>query len=796
MTTNGKTDLNLEIAHVLLVDVVGYSKFLVEAQVDLLTELNRIVRSSPRFALAESQGKLTRLPTGDGMALVFFDSPEAPVQCALEISAALREYPQLQLRMGAHSGPIKEIADVNDRPNFAGTGINLAQRVLDCGDAGHILLSGRLAEDLREYRQWHPYLHDLGPCEVKHGQRLQLFNLCKDGLGNPSVPTKLIEQRQLGSRLRKAAQQFSRAPVRQKIIVAAIATSVLLTAGVAAWGLWPAAPLPEKSIAVLPFASLSEDRVNAWFAEGMHDDIITLLTKLADVKVISRTSVMRYKPGGNFAMRTIGRELGVAHILEGSVQREGNRVRVNAQLIDTRTDGHVWAKRYDRELSEQFRIQTEIAEQIVAHLQRELSATEKAELRVVPTQNPAAYERYVRAKSLIDGAVFSARGTEDLTEAARLLNEAVVHDPSFYLAYYQLAHAHDQLYLRSESNPTHLASAEAAIAVLQRLNPGAGETHLAVAKHRYWGYRDYDGAIEQLALAETKLPNDRTALLIHGYIARRRGDWRSSTTYMRRAAELDPQNFYLLQQLSLTHHNQRQFGEMAAVLDRALRVAPHDLALGAQRAAVELEARADTEPLNVFIANARLARPAAAGAIADQWLYLALCRRDYALAHEALQLMSEDACQVDAVPFPRTWCEGVVARLGGNEAQARAKFAQARTTLEQMVAEQPAFAGAYTALGMAEAALGEYQLAAEHGRRAVQLLPIEKDAVFGPVLLAHLALIFAWSGQADSALEQLAAVAEVPSTLSYGQLKLHPYWDPLRNAPAFEQIVASFAPKE
>ena len=789
MSFSIENDLELEIAHVLLIDVVGYSKLLVDAQIDVLKRLNQIVRTSPRFVAAETNRKLTRLPTGDGMALIFFDSPEAPVQCALEISAAARAYPELQLRMGAHSGPIKAVSDVNDRANFAGSGINLAQRVLDCGDAGHILLSSRLADDLRAYRHWHPHLRDLGECAVKHGLTMRLFNLCKEDLGNPALPKRLSEER-------RAAARLQTAPRRRKLIASGMAAAVLL-GGFVGWRVLhpPNIPAPEKSVAVLPFASLSDDKANAYFADGMQDEIITDLARLADLKVISRSSVMRYKPAPNLNARSIGRELGVAHILEGTVQRDGNRIRVNAQLIDTRTDAHVWAKSYDGELSDVFQIQSAIAEQIVAQLQRHLSAKEKAEFEAVPTSNPVAYERYVRAKSLIDGAVFSGRGTEDLTEAARLLNDAVSRDPGFYLAYYQLAHVHDQLFLRSEQNQAHLVAAQAAINSLQKLRPDSGEAHLAVAKHRYWGYRDYDRALQELALAEAKLPNEASALLLRGYIGRRRGDWKTSTLNFERAAALDPENSFILQQLSISYQNQRQFAAMAAVLDRASRLAPNDLALGAQRAAVELEARGNTEPLREFITQAVSTRPSSAGIIADQWLYVALCRRDYGSARDALQHLSDDGCQIEGVPFPRSWCEGVVARLSGDEARARTQFTQARIESQRMVAEQPGLAGAYSALAMAAAALNEHDAAIANGERAVQLLPADKDAVFAPVLVAHLALVYAWTGRTEAALERLSAATSVPSIVGYGNLKLHPYWDSLRGDPRFEQIVASLAPK-
>src|SRR5881396_2106827 len=310
-----KPDLPLEIAHLLLIDVTGYSKLLVDDQIELLQELNQIVHRTESFRMAEASGKLIRVPTGDGMALLFFHSPEEPVRCALEISRTLQEHPHIQLRMGVHSGPVNQVTDVNDKTNIAGSGINVAQRVMDCGDAGHILLSGHIAEDLTEYRHWQPYLHDLGECEVKHGLRLHLVNLYKDNLGNPHLPDKLKRRRRW-----KQTSGVSIRPVITPRWLKYVLTAVLLLSAVAlaiSFSVFhrpgsPAVarsssgkaadgglPIGEKSIAVLPFENRSEDKANAYFAEGIQEEILTRLAKIADLKVISRTSTQRYqsKPG-------------------------------------------------------------------------------------------------------------------------------------------------------------------------------------------------------------------------------------------------------------------------------------------------------------------------------------------------------------------------------------------------------------------------------------------------------------------------------------------------------------------
>src|SRR6478735_1214645 len=410
MSVEPNADLQLEIGYLLLVDVVGYSKLLVNEQVELLQELNQIVRSTPSFRNAEATGKLIRLPTGDGMALVFFRSPEEPAQCALEIHTALKSHPHLQLRIGVHSGPVNQITDVNDRSNVAGTGINVAQRVMDCGDAGHILLSKHVADDLAQYRHWQPYLHDLGEWEVKHGLRLNLVNLYKDGLGNPAIPEKLKR----GQRWKKGGTPVR--PVRplrwvKFALVAALLLAALAVTGSiliffhrssSTTGSGAGISVTEKSIAVLPFENLSDEKGNAYFADGVQDEILTGLARVADLRVISRTSVMQYKTGAKRNLREIGAALGVAHVLEGTVQRAGSRVRVNAQLIDARTDSQLWAERYDRDVADVFAIESELAGKIVTQLQAKISPSEKAAIEQKPTADLTAYDLYIQAKTLIE----------------------------------------------------------------------------------------------------------------------------------------------------------------------------------------------------------------------------------------------------------------------------------------------------------------------------------------------------------------------------------------------------------
>ena len=442
----------------------------------------------------------------------------------------------------------------------------------------------------------------------------------------------------------------------------------------------------------------------------MQDEILTNLVKVADLKVISRTSVMQYRDT-NRNLREIGKALGVAYVLEGSVQRSGNRVRVNAQLVNAQTDTHLWAEHYDRDLEDVFAIQSELAEKIASHLKAQLSPAEKAAIELRPTLDLAAHDLYVQAKVLIDNAVFNTPRTKNLEEAVRLLNQAIARDPTFLLAYYQLAHAHDQLYLFGvDHTPARLALANTAIQAMQRLSPNSGEAHLALAKHLYWGYLDYDGARRELIEARRTLPNEPLTFLLAGYIDRRQGRWDESTRNLERAVEFDPRNFFFLQQMALSYHNLRRYADMAAALDRALVLAPHDPVARVQRAAVDLEWRADTKPLHNTIDAIIAEDPNASAQIADRWMDLALFERDKNGAARALSVMTVDGCED---PFPRGWCESVVARLSSDLVAERDALEKARAELQKTVAGQPDYAEAVGALGMIEARLGEKKMPSE-----------------------------------------------------------------------------------
>ena len=401
MSTEVKKEIELEIAYVLFIDIVGYSKLLVDQQRRLLEILNEIVRGTEQFHKAEANNRLITIPTGDGMALVFYNTPEAPVECALEISRAVKEHPELKLRMGVHSGAVSGVVDVSGRANIAGAGINVAQRVMDCGDTGHILLSKHVAEDLEQLGHWKRHLHDLGETEVKHGAHVSVVNLYTEELGNPEVPQKFRQARQ-----KAAMPAFGEKRSRGRSWIIAAAAIILAALALGGFLLFrhstsvasraaSISGIPEKSIAVLPFENLSSDKENAYFADGIQDEILTRLAKIADLKVISRTSTQQYqsKPGN---LSEIAKQLGVAHILEGSVQKSADSVRVNVQLIKAANDSHLWADTFDRKLTDIFSVESEVAKAIAEQLRAKLTGQEEQVIAAKPTDNPEAYDAYLR----------------------------------------------------------------------------------------------------------------------------------------------------------------------------------------------------------------------------------------------------------------------------------------------------------------------------------------------------------------------------------------------------------------
>ncbi len=553
------------------------------------------------------------------------------------------------------------------------------------------------------------------------------------------------------------------------------------------------AAAPEKSIAVLPFENLSEEKANAFFADGVQDEILTDLARIADLKVISRTSVMQYKSGIAHNLREIAQQLGVAHVVEGSVQRSGNRVRVNAQLVDARTDRHLWGQTYDRDLADVFAIQSEIAKTIADQLQAKLSPREEKAIERPPTGDITAFDLYARAKNLLLRATSSGTAKADLQQAVDLLTQAVARDPSFFDAYCQLAFAHDALYFYGlDHTSARLALAEAALQAASRLRPDAGETHLARAQNLYWAYGDYDGALAELEVARQTLPNDARIFRWTGLIQRRQGHWEESTRNLERALELNPRDIELLQAgVAANYSLLRRYAEAKPWLARVLAFEPNDAVTKVLLAYVDYNWKADTRPLHQTIDSIRATNPAAPQSIVNDWLICALAERDAAAARDALIAFGEEPISFAPgnVRFSRPFAEGVIARMTKDDEKAQSAFTAARAEQEKIVQAQPNYGPALCMLGLIDAGLGRKEEALREGRRAVELLPVEKDSMQGMNMVTYLAMIAAWVGDKDLACEQLAIAIRSASGLSYGQLKLLPFWDPLRGDPRFEKLL-------
>ena len=557
MSAEVKKEIQLEIAHILFIDTVGYSKLSMNHQRAVVDELTGVARSSAQYQSAEAAGRLIKIPTGDGMALVFYTSPEAPAQCAVEISRALKEHPRLQLRMGVHSGPVSGVIDVNGHANLAGAGLNMAQRVMDCGDAGHILLSKHVAEDLEQYGHWQPLLHDLGECEVKHGVRLGVVNLYRDDIGNPQLPKKFQALKKHSARMRWAA------------MTAALLALAAIVAGIAMFSrtrVRSALSAPEKSIAVLPFENRSEDKANAYFADGIQDEILTRLSKIADLKVISRTSTQHYKSAPE-NLPEIASQLGVAHILEGSVQKSGDAVRVNVQLIKAANDSHLWADTFDRKLTDIFRIESEIANMIAETLQAKLTGSEKVAVSARPTENPEAYQLYLKGRFF-----WNKRTAVDLRKSIEYFNQAIEQDPNYALAYAALAQAWLLLPAYDGGAPKDcFPHAETAAKKALALDDNSSDAHAALGMVKQIYDFDLPGAIAEFERAIQLNPNDAMAhhwLSNHSLAAA--GQTEREIAEMKRALELDPLSLIINANLGQAYINANRYDDAIAQLRKTI----------------------------------------------------------------------------------------------------------------------------------------------------------------------------------------------------------------------------------
>ena len=740
------------------------------------------------------------------MVLLFFRSPAQPVRCALEISQALRSQTHIQLRMGIHSGPVNQVVDVNDQINIAGAGINAGQRVMDCGDAGHILLSKHVADDLTDFRHWQPYLHDLGECDVKHGLRLHVFNLYRDGLGNPAVPEKLKR----GRRWKKAGvsiQPISAARWRKFVLVAAlllsavalaISFSILSRRGAVIQTTSPATFVPEKSIAVLPFENRSEERANAYFAEGIQDEILTRLSKIADLKVISRTSTQHYKSAPE-NLREIARQLGVANILEGSVQKSGDAVRVNVQLIKAANDSHLWADTFDRKLTDIFSVESDVAKAIADQLRVHLSGQEEQVISAKPTDNPEAYDAYLRGLAY---SLKTQRTPANSLGAQKYLREAVQLDPKFALAWSLLSYTDAVGYHTMNLQPTLALrdetrrAAETALA----LQPALGEAVLARGYYHYACLKDYDTAVRYLEQARSLLPNNSRILQSLADVERTRGQWDRSNAFFNEAERLDPRNVLLLTQHALSLIVVRRFPEAVRRLDQVLDITPADV---------------DTSVIKATIAQAEGDLPRAAALLAPlhpnahdfgaweiQTYQAILERQPIPVIPRLKEILAEPDTAFGFFNGELRFWLGWAQEVAGDHAAAQESWRQARSELEPLLKEQPQNSELICVLALANMGLGNKADALPLAERAMAANPVERDVVNGPFALEILARVAAQTGESDRAIAALQKLLSTPyfgafttTPLTPALLRLDPMFDPLRDDPRFQKLVASPAPK-
>jgi serine/threonine-protein kinase len=779
---SAQANLRLEIGHVLFIDIVGYSKLLISEQSELLGELNDSVRGTEHFLSAEAEGRLIRLPTGDGMALVFRNSPEEPVRCALEISQALKNHPKLQVRMGIHSGPVNEVADVNERANIAGAGINIAQRVMDCGDAGHILLSRHVAEDLQHYPEWRPYLHDVGRCEVKHGETISIVNLYTTEFGNPSPP-----------RLKRAETEMRRRRRRNALLLAGSSLVVLIVAG---FFLLPRASARkiDKSIAVLPFENRSDDKENAYFADGIQDDVLTNLSKIGDLKVISRTSVMAYR-GQVPNIREIGKALGVSTILEGSVRRIGNRVRVNVQLINAENDQHIWAEDYDRDLTDVFAIQTDLAKKIVGELQAKLSPAEQAQIERKPTENGEAYLAFVQAHNLQN----AVEDIGKLKQSEQLYTRAIELDPKFALAIASYSCLESWILHTFDSTRERRRKARALAEQALQLQPDLPEAHLAMGFSYYYGDNNYDAALKEFEIAQRGLPNEAEAYLAIGAIQRRQGKWAESTSNLEKAASLNPKVSWPLQNLAFNYQMLRNFDEANKTIDRGLKVDPDGFGLWeiksklaiAEKGDLSVSERAFQTLKSMPLNDENKLR--IAGARAD----IFLLERKYKEGLREAESLPDDlfGTGFEQHLSGKYYLIGFARKALQDEAGARTAFLKAKGLLEAQLKESPDTADMHIQLAKVLAYLGEKDAALAEAQRAAELLPESKDAFGGPEITAGVAEVYCIVGEKGRAIEVLDGLLSRPSAVTVQGLKVNPIWDPLRNDPRFQALIDKYGAK-
>jgi TolB-like protein/class 3 adenylate cyclase/Tfp pilus assembly protein PilF len=799
-------DLELEIAHLLLIDIVGYSRLIVNEQIEAVQGLARVVRSTECFKKAEASGKLLRVPTGDGMALVFFRSPEEPVRCALEISEQVKENPNLRLRMGIHSGPVNTVRDVNDTLNVAGPGINVAQRVMDCGDAGHILLSRHVAGDLAHYRHWQPYLRDLGEFEVKHGLRIGIVNLCKDKAGNPSVPEKLQRRK----RRRESASGVVK-PVGNRwsaLTTALMSAAIALAVGLSIYFGYSrlthrdrvAGIAPEKSIAVLPFGNLSAEAANAYFAEGIQDEILTRLSKISDLKVISRTSTQYYKSAPQ-NLREIAKQLGVAYVVEGNVQKSGDAVRVNVQLIKAETDAHVWADIFDRKLTDIFAVESEVAKSIAEQLSAQLTGREQKLIVSKPTENLEAYDNYLRGLAY---TLKTVPTQANATNAQKYFRQAVALDPKFALAWAMLSIVNARNYLTGAVEPTEALREDArqAAETALTLEPKLGEAIWAKGFYHYACLKDYDTAMSYLERARHLLPNNSRIPESMAYVERRRGQWEKSEQYLNEAERVDPRNVVLLTGHAENYLCQRRFPEVFQKLDQALNIIPDDPDTMAMKAKAA-QGQGDLSLASRLLAPLRTGVDDV-GPFEVQIYQGILERRPQEIIPRVQQMLAKPNSTYGSLDGDLYLWLGWAQEVAGNSAGAHESFLRAQRELEKLLPELGGDYGLLDDLALAYMELGDKSKALAFAERAMAANPIEKDAVRGPLPVEILARVCTRFGETERALSSLEKILAVPydgamgasAPLTPALLRMDPMFDSLRNNPRFQKLAKSEHPAQ
>jgi len=790
-------EIQLEIAHVLFTDIVGYSKLPIHQQRAVVERLNEIVRGTDEFQAAETAGRLIKIPTGDGITLVFYHSPEAPVECALEISRALKKYPEVQLRMGIHSGPVSGLIDSTGKANVAGAGINIAQRVMDCGDAGHILLSKHVAEDLEEYPHWQPHLHELGECEVKHGVRLSLVNLYTEELGNPAVPEKLKAARVAAAARRK------RAALRWLSLGVVSLLAVIAVIGFLLFRYRPPHAavellVPEKSIAVLPFENRSRDPDNAYFADGIQDEILTRLSKIADLKVISRTSTQHYKSAPE-NLHEIGRQLGVAHILQGSVQKSGDIVRVNVQLINATNDSHLWADTFDRKLTDILSVESEVARAIADQLRAKLTGREEQVIAAKPTDNPEAYDAYLRGLAY---TLKTQNTPANALGAQKYLREAVRLDPKFALSWALLSYVDSVGYTSLSLQPTVALREEArqAAETALTLQPNLGEAVLAKGYYHYSCLKDYDTAVRYFEQARQLLPNSSRIPESLAYVERKRGQWDRSESYFNEAERLDPLNVSILTQHALSYMELRRFPEAVRKFDQVLDITPGDLDTLVLKAAIA-QAEGDLPRASAILAPLHPATDDS-GALEIQAYQAILERRPAQIIPRLKEILAKPDPALGFYNGELRFWLGWAQEVAGDQAAAQESWQQARSELEPFLKKQSENVGLIADLTLINMGLGDKRAALALSEQAMAANPIEKNALDGPIPIEILARVAARVGEPDRAITALQKLLSIPyngalaaAPLTPALLRLDPMFDPLRNDPRFQKLVASPAPQ-